>query len=589
MGKLGKIIGILVAVGIVIVVALAAFVRFYLTDERVRALVIPQAEKALARKVAIGSISIGLLRGITIHDFVVNEADGKAEFIKIKSFVLRYDLLPLLRKKLIISEISIEEPTVRIRRYADGKFNFDTLAVMTQKAGPPEKQEAGPAASVLPIALTVDRIRIKQARFALQDDLGQIPAVEARADLSVAVELGRDISASQYNGVLDFIIDAAYGDMKPHLQGKGVFDQSKLNLAMDFYLAEEKVRLDGTAMNYASAADIVLDVSSKKLNLDHLLAAAASLPSTGAEEKPPTRAAKSAPADSLPSGLAARGKVHVEQALYKGAIVNDFNLNYTLAQGILTIQNLTAKAFGGEATSNVTVDLNNSDISYKGDVALREMQAAELTSVFAKKVRDILSGSLQSSMIFSGTGTEWSMIRNTLSADGKFSIQNGRIQNTPLTKTIAGLINLPELNDLSFKDIAGDVRLVKGGKVELKSQLNSQDITARTAGTVSLDGALDLPLALTLSPGLSKKLGAGTSVAKYLTNEKGEAVLNIKLAGTASDPQPTLDTAGIQKQAAETLKKKTLETIEKSLTGDKTGQGTTGSEATDILKGLLNR
>jgi uncharacterized protein involved in outer membrane biogenesis len=68
MGKLGKVLGIIVLLVVVSIAGLIAFVHYYLTEERVKTLIIPQAEAALGRKVAIGDIKIGLLSGITIKD-----------------------------------------------------------------------------------------------------------------------------------------------------------------------------------------------------------------------------------------------------------------------------------------------------------------------------------------------------------------------------------------------------------------------------------------------------------------------------------------------------------------------------------------
>ena len=88
MGKVGKILGGLIALVVIVVVGVNIAVRTYLTDERIKGLVVPQAEKALGRKVDIGEISVGLLKGITIRDFSVKENNGTSNFIKIDSFVV---------------------------------------------------------------------------------------------------------------------------------------------------------------------------------------------------------------------------------------------------------------------------------------------------------------------------------------------------------------------------------------------------------------------------------------------------------------------------------------------------------------------
>jgi len=128
MGKISKVFGIIILLIVVAIAGLIAFVHFYLTEERVKALVIPQAKAALGREVAIGDIKIGLLSGITIRDFLIKEVDKETNFVTTKAFVLSYDILPLLQKKLIISEIRFDEPAVQIIRDRKGQFNFSTLA-----------------------------------------------------------------------------------------------------------------------------------------------------------------------------------------------------------------------------------------------------------------------------------------------------------------------------------------------------------------------------------------------------------------------------------------------------------------------------
>jgi hypothetical protein len=52
-------------------IVLSFVVKFYLTDERVRGLLLPRLEEATGRSVAMESIQVGLLRGITVSDFSV--------------------------------------------------------------------------------------------------------------------------------------------------------------------------------------------------------------------------------------------------------------------------------------------------------------------------------------------------------------------------------------------------------------------------------------------------------------------------------------------------------------------------------------
>ena len=215
MGKFGKVVSIIVLLVLAVIAGLVAFIHYYLTEERVKALVIPQAEAALGRKVAIGDIKIGLLSGITIHDFLIKEADGKDNFVSTRAFVLSYELLPLLQKKLIISEVRFDEPAVQITRDNKGNFNFSTLAILTEKKETPEKVEKPESPpSALPLALTINQIKLNKAHIRVNDQMHEIPTVDATTSARLNVALGRTMQDIRYNGTFDFDAAVAQGTAK---------------------------------------------------------------------------------------------------------------------------------------------------------------------------------------------------------------------------------------------------------------------------------------------------------------------------------------------------------------------------------------
>lgn len=597
MGKLGKIVGIFVVVVILVVVGLAVFVRFYLTDERIKAIVIPQAEKNLGRTVAIGDISVGLLSGISIADFIVKETDGKDDFINVKSFVISYDLLPLLQKKLIISEISLQEPTIRVQRDRAGKFNFESLTILEKGEEKPVKDEPT-AVAALPVALTIEKVSLEKARLVVRDELNELPTLETLANAKVSVDLAQDISSLRYEGSMDFVADATYGGMKPHVEGKGNFNQNQVEFDIDSQLDTERAKLAGNIKNYTKSPHITLNISSQALNIDHLLDLTAGLPPKTREDasrgKTEDAGKKTPPAAGIPPGLVAQGQIRIDQALYKGIKIHAFLVRYALDKGILSIDDLSAKTLGGALNSNMQVDLNRPDLAYSGKLGVKSLQMTAIGSDLVKQLSDTVSGTLESALTFSGAGTKWENIKKTLTTDGSFTLANGRISGTPVSRSIANLVGLPELNNLSFQDMAGTFQMIKGGKITLNTKLDSKDIKADADGTVSLDGALDLPLILRLSKDLGDKLKSRASVAKYLADQQGETVLRLKLAGTAGNPRPALDAAGVQ----ETIKQKAIEKLGDVLSGKKTGdtapagqegKETKGEEVQELIKGLFGR
>ena len=599
MGKLGKIlVTFFVLIGVVLV-GLSLFVHFYLTEDRVKALVIPQAEKALGRTVQIGGIDIGLFSGITVKDFTVKETDGHTDFISTKEFVLRYDLLPLFQKKIVVSKVRLDAPYVRVSRDKDGLFNFETLAVLAEaEPGKQKSEDIGkPASAALPLALTVNKVTVDNAQFVVRDALKEIPDTDVKADLKVSLDLGRDLASLRYRGDLRFEADAEYGELRPHVSGKSDFDQDRLGYTVDVSLEKEQVRLSGEVKNYAKVPDIRLDVVSDAINIDHLLALAAGLPAASQKvgkgtSKDKKTISPTAPGAALPPGLKAAGEIKIGQTLYKGLVVKDFLLEYGLDKGVLTVKDLSTKVADGQVRSKIKVDLNKPGLAYDGQLDVESVKVERLLACLAPGVKDMISGALQSHLTFSGAGTEWPKLRNALIVDGTYGLHDGRVSNTPVTVAVAKLLGLDELNNLSFEDLDGSLHIIKG-QVALKTRMTGKDVNAQAKGTVGLDGKLDLPVSLRFSPELSEKLKKRASVAKYLVDETGEAEIRLKLAGTVTRPYPTLDTAGVQEQVKETVRKKAIEELGKALSGKKKAKDkdkdAKPDAANELIKGILGQ
>jgi len=587
MGKVGKVFGIIILLSVIAVACLVAFVHYYLTDERVKSIIIPQAEAALGRKVSIGDIKIGILSGITINDFQIKEDDRENNFVSAKAFVLSYDLMPLLQKKLIISEIRLDEPAVQILRDKNGKYNYSTLSLLAEDTAKNKPRKSAPASATLPLALTVNQIQLNNARIKISDQMGEIPAVDATASASLSVTLGNTIQEMQYRGSYDFDAAIAYGKSKSNVNGKGHISQTDMDIILDINLEDELVHAEADIKNYMQSPNATLNISSKSLNIDKLLAMVAGLPTKSKKSEtaqPKSNKSTEVIADSLPKGLIANGTVKVDKAVYKKIITNDFALEFNLSKGILTVKELSAQAYIGKLDSNLTVDLNRPGLSYNGTLGLKSVQADDLSSAIMQKTAGMLTGSLQAAMNFTGAGTSWSELKNVLNADGSYTFTDGGIRGTPVSSSISSLLGLQELNNISYKNIAGTFKVVDGGKVRIKSSMQGVDLNAEAEGVIGLDGALDLPVTLHLSPALADKLKSRASFAKYLTDEQGGSTLHLKLSGNLASPRPTLDSKGVQEQIQKSIQKEIFKKL------DSSGQETETKESpTNMLKGLFGR
>jgi AsmA protein len=179
---------ILIISGVIIItfiIALTVFIKIYITPESVKAYLIPEAEKALKRKVQLGDIDISLLKGIQVRDFVIKEADEKTVFIACKDFILQYRLLPLLSRKVIIEELRIVSPVIRIVRDIEGTFNYKDIG---QENGIREEgKEAGTKG--LPISLQIDSIAVENAMFSFVDLKNELPDIKGAIEIDTGIKI----------------------------------------------------------------------------------------------------------------------------------------------------------------------------------------------------------------------------------------------------------------------------------------------------------------------------------------------------------------------------------------------------------------
>jgi len=165
-----KIIAACAAAAVLAGVALAVFAKILITPERIRAAVVPVAEKALDRDVHLGDISVHFFSGIILHDLHITERVSKETFIRADRASLRYSLLPLLSLKIVINEIRLEEPQIRIERRSDGTFNFSDLGTADSAPGRAAgRTDTAADSGGPPVSLTIATVRVQRGSLLFTD------------------------------------------------------------------------------------------------------------------------------------------------------------------------------------------------------------------------------------------------------------------------------------------------------------------------------------------------------------------------------------------------------------------------------------
>ena len=164
MRKLWLVLGI--GVGLVVVAALV--LPYLLFDaETQRGLIASRLEAALGRKVTLGKVRLGLLPpALHLYDPEIAERLGfpRTAFSTAEGLQARVRLLPLLRGRLEVPSVELDEPTVHLVKNRRGEWNFATLG---QTKGRSKGKNKAPDAASPP--LEIDELRIRNGTLTVTD------------------------------------------------------------------------------------------------------------------------------------------------------------------------------------------------------------------------------------------------------------------------------------------------------------------------------------------------------------------------------------------------------------------------------------
>jgi uncharacterized protein involved in outer membrane biogenesis len=112
-----------------ILIGLAFFLPRLLDINAYRDDIIASLQKSLNRKVSFnrGEFSMNLGPSFVFDSVVVKEPDGGSDFLTAERITVNLALIPLLEKRVVLREISLEGVEAQLVRNSDGKLNIDDL------------------------------------------------------------------------------------------------------------------------------------------------------------------------------------------------------------------------------------------------------------------------------------------------------------------------------------------------------------------------------------------------------------------------------------------------------------------------------
>ncbi len=296
--------------------------------------------------------------------------------------------------------------------------------------------------------------------------------------------------------------------------------------------------------------------------------------------------------NSAPMQLHAAGTLTVGTITYNQVALNNVHATCKIDNGIVRLDPLTAKIFGGDQSGSITVDTRQQETAYDVRAKINKVDANKLVSA-TTSVKDMLYGTLSGDIDVHSNPHKGEEPVRALNGTVQLQLVNGKLAGVQLMNELAGLAKFLGYARRSetFTNIvklAGTLKIQNGiaNTDDLQMQFDGGSLGG--AGTIGLaDQQLKLRVTAILAKQASQ-LAGGSQVGGWMTtalgNSKGELVIPALVSGTFQKPHFEPDAQRMAKMKLEGL----LPTHDNPMGAVSTVQGIigafTGKQATGAAK-----
>jgi len=271
--------------------------------------------------------------------------------------------------------------------------------------------------------------------------------------------------------------------------------------------------------------------------------------------------AKPAGSPGRKSPFAVRAEVRVGAGRFRGMEFRDLSGTVEYERGVLRLDGVRARLFGGEAQLAGRIDLGAPDRAFRLKAAAREIAVGELLER-TTSLGPYLSGKGFLEGELAGRGAGFAEFARTAAGRGVVRIAGGKIKGVDLAGTAASLAGLSALvpkgaaaprgvalpGETAFSELSADFR-VDGGKIRTGAlRILSQRFGVTGEGTVGFDRVLDFRGVVRIAPGAAG--AAGGAAGRFLRGPGGSVEIPVVLWGPLSAPAAAVDAQALARGAA---------------------------------------
>jgi hypothetical protein len=222
-----------------------------------------------------------------------------------------------------------------------------------------------------------------------------------------------------------------------------------------------------------------------------------------------------------------------------------------LSPAVLAAPHFAMQGYGGTVSGEARFDLRDTRKPvYEIRAVIEKVRADAILGVWSP-VKDLLVGTLDTKLTFSGAGQTPADLKSTLTLVGLAALTEGRLGPGPALEAVAQFVKVPKLKQLDFARLELPLRIEHGRLVTDPVVLSGPNGEWRFAGAVGFDGALDYAVSVTLPPAAVEALGARSALAAgALSDPQGRMLIDLHVSGSARAPRVSWDANAMRARLA---------------------------------------
>lgn len=266
------------ALFIVLIIALS----FYLSDERLKSMIVPQLNEMAGREIQVDRISYSLFRSfpsfsLVIEGFSVPDTDPQAGddevLASVDELLLAVNLVPLLSGNVNVSRLDVDRPVFNYVMYEDGRTNLDSLLeFMDEDAEPAAEEQAE-------LQIDLQAIALRNGNIGYYDRSSRTTMLLRGLDADISLSYGQNLTST---------IDASVDGLSVEVEGEAFLRNLPLSISQRSVIDLEQERanieegrlnirgldmdMSGEIADYGSEAPFIdLQINSSSDNFGALL------------------------------------------------------------------------------------------------------------------------------------------------------------------------------------------------------------------------------------------------------------------------------------------------------------------------------